>query len=371
MGSQKPEITVRRPRLTVIHVLHRVGVRMLEVQVWDVAATMTFYALLSSLPASIALISILSMLGIEEQSVSAVGSLITQIFPTADPGPWERAVLTLSTTGGGLPGLVLGIAGSLISSSNGVAAYHRTMHRVYNTREGRGFLWFRLVVLGETVLLMVLFTLAMIVLLLGNEFSRRVGVHIGVPEAAFDTWSIIKWPILLLLITVLISFTSVYVPNVRLPYERLITAGSALSVLTLFGAAAALGWLLEVITSYAQVLTTLNSLIGILVLAWLAAIVLITGTIIDAEFLRARQIAAGLPAWDRLCLEPVHSGTLEYFERDEARQAEMCRSVAESARTGEPITVRRGVLVAEADHWLAVNPRPDDQAPPKESDRSG
>jgi hypothetical protein len=34
-----------------------------------------------------------------------------------------------------------------------LAAFHRALHRVYDTREGRPFLWFRTIVFGETVLI--------------------------------------------------------------------------------------------------------------------------------------------------------------------------------------------------------------------------
>ena len=46
--------------------------------------------------------------------------------------------------------------------SNGVAAFHRALHRVYDTREGRPFLWFRTIVFGETVLIVAVVLLAII-----------------------------------------------------------------------------------------------------------------------------------------------------------------------------------------------------------------
>src|SRR5699024_9911554 len=127
-------------------------------------------------------------------------------------------------------------------------------------------------------------------------------------------------------------------PNVRLPRYRLMTLGSTLSVLVLFGSALALGQLMdhaarftEVLSvlngligillllrqlmdhaaRFTEVLSVLNGLIGILLLLWIANIVIISGAALDAEFLRARQIASGLHAWHTLQLEPHATHTID------------------------------------------------------------
>ena len=110
---------------------------------------MTFYLLLSLFPGAVAVVSLMSLVGIEAETLTALSGLITEIFPTLDPRPYLGAIQAVSSTSGGLLGLLLGTAGSLLSASNGVAAFHRALHRVYDTREGRPFLWFRTIVFGD------------------------------------------------------------------------------------------------------------------------------------------------------------------------------------------------------------------------------
>src|SRR5699024_11510380 len=74
-------------------------------------------------------------------------------------------------------------------------------------------------------------------------------------------------------------------PNVRLPRYRLMTLGSTLSVLVLFGSALALGQLMDHAARFTGVLSVLNGLIGILLLLWIANIVIISGAGLDGEFL--------------------------------------------------------------------------------------
>src|SRR5699024_12395501 len=92
--------------------------------------------------------------------------------------------------------------GSLLSASNGVAAFHRALHRVFDTREGRPFLWFRTIVFGETVLIVAVAVLAIGMIIMGGEASQRIGEFIGIPRIAFAAWNLVKWPILLVILII-------------------------------------------------------------------------------------------------------------------------------------------------------------------------
>lgn len=330
--------------------------RLLDIQVWDVAGTMTFYLLLSLFPGAVAAVSVMSLIGVKADTLGALSEMTTEIFPTVDPRPFLTAIEAVSTTSGGLLGLLLGTAGSLLSASNGVAAFHRALHRVFDTREGRPFLWFRTIVFGETVLIISVVVLAIGMIIIGGEASQRIGEIIGIPRIAFAAWNLVKWPILLVILIIGVSLAYYLFPNVRLPRYRLMTLGSTLSVLVLFGAALAAGQLLVYATRFAEILTALNGLIAILILLWLANIVVVTGAALDAEFLRARQIASGLDAWDHIVLEPHASHTLEFLAADAAESEQLSRLVAESARTGGPLRRPRGPWIVDARNPLAVNP---------------
>ena len=330
--------------------------RLLDIQVWDVAGTMTFYLLLSLFPGAVAVVSMMSLIGIEAETLTALSGMITEIFPTLDPRPYLSAIQAVSSTSGGLLGLLLGTAGSLLSASNGVAAFHRALHRVYDTREGRPFLWFRTIVFGETVLIVSVVLLAIGMLIVGGEASQRMGEFIGIPRIAFAAWNLVKWPVLLVILIIGVSLAYYMFPNVRLPRYRLMTLGSTLSVLMLFGTALLAGQLMVYATRFAEILTALNGLIAILLLMWIANIVVIFGAALDAEFLRARQIASGLDAWHHIELEPHATHTLDFLASDAAQAEELGRVVAEAARSGQPLHQPRSPWVVDARSPLAVNP---------------
>lgn len=351
-----PTVELSRPRLSVLHVLNRVRMRLLDIQVWDVAGTMTFYLLLSLFPGAVAVVSMMSLIGIETETLTALSGMITEIFPTLDPRPYLSAIEAVSSTSGGLLGLLLGTAGSLLSASNGVAAFHRALHRVFDTREGRPFLWFRTIVFGETVLIVSVVLLAIGMLIVGGEASQRMGELIGIPRIAFAAWNLVKWPILLVILIIGVSLAYYLFPNVRLPRYRLMTLGSTLSVLVLFGTALLAGQLMVYATRWAEILTALNGLIAILLLMWVANIVVIFGAALDAEFLRARQIASGLDAWHHIELDPHATHTLDFLAADAAQAEELGRQVAEAARSGRALRRPRSPWIVDARNPLAVNP---------------
>ena len=352
----RPVVEYTRPRLSVLHVLNRVRMRLLDIQVWDVAGTMTFYAVLSLFPGAVAVVSLMSMIGIRAEAVDALASMVTEVFPALDPRPFISAILAVTSTSGGVLGLILGLAGSLLSASNGVAAFHRAMHRVFDTREGRPFLWFRTIVFGETVLIVSVVLLAIGMVVVGGEASQRLGSLVGIPQLAFDAWNIVKWPILLVILIIGVSLAYYLFPNVRLPRYRLMTLGSTVSVLVLFGSALALGRLMVYATRFTEVLTVLNGLIGILLLLWIANIVIVSGAALDAEFLRARQIASGLESWHVLQLEAHATHTIDFLAADAAEAEQIGHAVARSVREGDPLRRERGPWIVESGNPLAVNP---------------
>ncbi|MGP9694529.1 YihY/virulence factor BrkB family protein [Brachybacterium sp. AOP25-B2-12] len=342
--------------MSALLVLRRVAARMLDIQVWDVAGTMTFYTLLSVLPAAVAMVSLVSLLGLQEQTVDTIGELVSEIFPAVDPRPYARTIVSLASTGGGLPGFALGTIGALVSASNGVAAFHRALHRVYDTREGRSFVRFRLVVLGETVVLVLVVVLSTLVVTVGGDWSERLGELVGIPRTAVQTFNVVKWPVLLTLLMLCVSLAFHLFPNVRLPRYRVLTLGSVLSVLVLFCAALVIGRVAALAGRVAEILPALNGVIGILVMLWLANIVVLAGAALDAEVLRARQLALGLPAWDHLVLEPQTTHALDALAAATAQDEQLGREVAEAARAGAPLTGPRSPWVVEEGSLLAVSP---------------
>ncbi|MFF5022545.1 YihY/virulence factor BrkB family protein [Micrococcus luteus] len=345
--------TYTRPRVSLLYVLRRTLHRLLELQVWDVAAAMTFFGALSLLPTVVALLSVVSLLGVEEETVDAAAHLAAEIWPSLTPDVVREWILTLGSAGPGTGAVVLGAVGTVVSASGAVGAFHRAMHRIHDTREGRPFLHFRLVVFVETLALMLGAVLITILVVVGGDLSLRLGQAVGLPEETVQTWNVVKWPVILVVIALIVTLAYRLGPNVRQPRYRPLSLGAVAVVALLFGATMALGWITDRFGQFA-VVGRINSAIGVLALAWVACIVLLAGAAFDAEVLRARQLAVGIDASVEIQLATRHTAVLEESERHEARNRRLARLVADAVRAGEDLTIEATPLLSEEGRLLAV-----------------
>ena len=345
--------TYTRPRVSLLYVLRRTLHRLLELQVWDVAAAMTFFGALSLLPTVVALLSVVSLLGVEEETVDAAAHLAAEIWPSLTPDVVREWILTLGSAGPGTGAVVLGAVGTVVSASGAVGAFHRAMHRIHDTREGRPFLHFRLVVFVETLALMLGAVLITILVVVGGDLSLRLGQAVGLPEETVQTWNVVKWPVILVVIALIVTLAYRLGPNVRQPRYRPLSLGAVAVVVLLFGATVALGWITDRFGQFA-VVGRINSAIGVLALAWVACIVLLAGAAFDAEVLRARQLAVGIDASVEIQLATRHTAVLEDSERYEARNRRLARLVADAVRAGEDLTIEATPLLSEEGRLLAV-----------------
>ena len=107
-------------------------------QCLDLAAALTYYAVLASAPALLAVVSLLGLVGDSEKIVTQVLDVASSIVP-------EDAMATLTpmveqiASGGDRAGLALivGVAVALWSASGYVGAFGRSMNRIYEVEEGR------------------------------------------------------------------------------------------------------------------------------------------------------------------------------------------------------------------------------------------
>ena len=345
--------TYERPRVSLLYVLRRTFHRLMEIQVWDVAAAMTFFGALSLLPIMVALLSLVSLLGVQEESVQTAAELAAEVWPTLSAEAVQGWILSLGASDAGGTGLAVGLLGAVFSASGAVAAFHRAMHRIHDTREGRRLIPFRIAIFVETLALMVGVVLIVVLVIVGGDVAERLGELIGLPSEAVRVWDLAKWVVILAVLALTVTLAYRLGPNVRSPRYRPFSAGALLAVGLLFAATLVLGWITATFGQFA-VVGRINSLIGVLGLVWAACVVLVAGAAYDAEQLRGRQLAAGVDASAEIQLATRYTRVLEDVERQEHHDRRLARLVCEAARSGAELTLERTPLLAEAGGLFAV-----------------
>jgi membrane protein len=269
----------------------------------DLAAALTYYGVLAIFPMLIVLVSILGLIG-----HSATQPLIENLGKVA-PGP-AREIFTSAIknvqSGKGTAGImfIVGLAGGLWSASAYIAGFMRASNIVWDVGEGRP-IWKTIPLrLAVTLVTVVLLTVSAVAVVLTGGLAKEVGDVIGVRSSAVTIWDIAKWPVLVLVVSLMVSILYYASPNVRHPGFRWITPGSVLAVLLWIVASAAFAFYVASFASYNKTYGALGGIVVFLVWLWITNTVILLGAELNAEIERGRQIQAGAPADREPFLKP-------------------------------------------------------------------
>jgi membrane protein len=282
----------------------------------DRAAALTYYGVLSMFPALLVLVSLLGIVG--RSATDKVMENINKLAPGAARDIITRAVEQLQGNGG--TGSVMAIAGLALavwSASGYVAAFIRTANVVYDIPEGRPVWKVLPVRVAITVVLMVLTIVSALIVVFTGSLAHQVGSMLGIGDTALTVWSIAKWPVLVVLVTVMIAILYWATPNAKVHGFRWITPGSCLALVIWLIASAGFAFYVANFASYNKTYGTMAGVIVFLVWLWITNLAILLGLEFDAETARQRAIAGGHPPDAEPYTEP--RDTRAWDERDRRR----------------------------------------------------
>jgi membrane protein len=163
---------------------------------------------------------------------------------------------------------------------------------VYDVEEGRGLTKKLPVRVGLTIVLMILAGLIAFSVTFTGGLARELGDILGLGETAVDVWGLAKWPVLLLLVSLLFAVLYWGAPNVKLPF-RFISPGSVLAVVGWVIASFAFAFYVGNFGSYNKTYGALAGPIVFLLWLWITNICILLGAELNAELERSRKVEAG------------------------------------------------------------------------------
>ena len=306
----------------------------------DLAAGLTYYAVLSLFPALLVMISLLGVFGEGRRTTDAVMDIVGELIPASAVDTIRPTIQQLVEAPSAGLALLIGAVTALWTASAYVGAFGRAMNRVYEQEEGRPVwklqpLQIVLTLAGLIVAAAVAFMLAV-----SGPVARAIGDAIGAGNAALTIWSIAKWPVILLLVVVSVAILYHATPNVKHPKFRWITVGAFLAIMTWIGASLLFGVYVANFGSYNRTYGALAGVIVFLLWLWITNLALLFGAELDAERERSRELRAGLPAERDLQLEPRDTRASDKrkagLKKAVERARRLRRSGAESTSANSP-----------------------------------
>jgi membrane protein len=301
--QEPPESPMKLPRRSWTGVMKRTfsGYRSDNLSDW--AAALTYYGILAMFPAVIALISVVGLVG--HSATQALIDNLGKLAPGTARTVFTNAINGLAQSRGAAGVLfVVGIAGALWSASSYVAAFMRASNSIYEMEEGRP-IWKTIPVrVSVTVVLLALLAISSVAVVITGGLAKQVGNLIGVGSSAVTIWDIAKWPVLLLVVSLMFSILYWAAPNVKHPGLRWLSPGGLFAVLVWIIASGLFALYVANFSSYNKTYGALAGVIIFLVWLWISNLALLFGAELNAELARGRAIAAGHPADKEPFLEP-------------------------------------------------------------------
>ncbi|MGW6944759.1 YihY/virulence factor BrkB family protein [Streptomyces xanthophaeus] len=260
----------------------------------DRAAALTYYGVLALFPALLVLVSLLGIAG--ESATRQVLDSVQKLAPGSARDVLSDAVEQLQgRSGAGSLLAVVGLVVALWSASGYIAAFIRASNAVYDVPEGRPVWKVLPLRLALTVTLMVLACASALIVVFTGGLARYVGTSIGIGDSALAVWSIAKWPVLVLLVTIMIALLYWAAPNAKGRGFKWVTPGSLLALLIWMIASAGFAFYVANFASYNKTYGTVAGVIVFLVWLWITNLAVLLGLEFDAELTRQRAIAGGMP----------------------------------------------------------------------------
>ena len=306
-------------------VIKRTAKEFKDDQLTDWAAALTYYSVLALFPGLLALVSIVGLMG-----ESTAQSLISNL-ETAAPGPAKDIVVNTITSlqksqAAGIM-FIVGIAGAIWSASGYVGAFMRASNHIYDIPEGRPIYKTLPTRLGVTIVMLVLLAITAFGVVLTGSLAGEMGKLVGVGDTAVMIWDIAKWPVLLLIVSFMISLLYWAAPNVKQPGFKWTTPGGLLAVLVWVAASGLFALYVANFASYNKAYGALGGVIAFLTWLWISNIAVLFGAELNAELERERRREAGQATEPEPFVEPRDTKKLSDEER---------RAIAASSSRSSP-----------------------------------
>ncbi|MEU9109030.1 YhjD/YihY/BrkB family envelope integrity protein [Streptomyces xanthophaeus] len=274
-----------------------------EDELADRAAALTYYGVLALFPALLVLVSLLGIAG--ESATKQVLDNLQKLTPGSARDVVSNAVQQLQGNAGvGSLLAIVGLAVAIWSASGYIAAFIRTSNAVYDMPEGRPVWKVLPLRLALTVTLMILACASALIVVFSGSLARQVGTALGIGDTALTVWSIAKWPVLVLLVTIMIAILYWAAPNAKGRGFRWVTPGSFLALVIWMIASAGFAFYVANFASYNKTYGTLAGVIIFLVWLWITNLAILLGLEFDAEMVRQRAIVGGMPKDEEPYVEP-------------------------------------------------------------------
>lgn len=258
----------------------RVALAIPQDRVLATAGSVAFFTLLAIFPAIAVIVSIYGIVT-DVRTIADHLRLLAGILPEGVIGLIrdQIAAIISKETKTLSVAFAIGLGTALWSANSGMGALFDSLNVVYGEREKRSIVRFY-----ATTFLFTIGAIVFVLLAIGSVVVMPLVLRIvGIPLSVETVTSILRWPILLLIVMGALAAIYRYGPSRSEAQWRWVSLGSLVSSLLWIAASMGFSWYVANFDSYNRVYGSLGAGVGFMVWIWLSVIIVLVGAELNAE----------------------------------------------------------------------------------------
>lgn len=268
------------PALGWRDIVWRVVLAVPQDRVLATAGGVAFFTLLAIFPAIAVVVSLYGIFA----DASTIATHLVVLGGIMPPGVLDLisgqiAAITSKPTKTLSYAFAIGLGSALWSANSGIGALFDSLNVVYGERERRS-----LVVFYATTFLFTLGAIGFVIAAIGGVVVLPIVLGlVGIPVSAELIISVLRWPVLLVVVMAALAAIYRFGPSRRAAQWRWVTLGSGAAAIMWIAASMGFSWYVSSFDSYNRTYGSLGAGVGFMVWIWFSIVIVLIGAELNAE----------------------------------------------------------------------------------------